>query len=241
MPATNRVVSLSHDALGLGVAIACVCAVTTFSLAVQNINGPTRAVSWLHLPLAAFVTLKFGPAAGAIAAVLGAASFLGVIAPINGVPPDVWAGLFAIVAASATVFLIHTAQTPVVKQPVPRNLIGWLGFIREQADRNRSYWAVEATGHYAQDCATGENLARDLIAEIQRTGNRHLLGWAVKEMPRNKDFTGIEIGFLTEISRSIANDDPCDCQIQARIINGYRNGDARLIGDQGPGQQDLSK
>lgn len=63
-------------------------------------------------------------------------------------------------------------------------------------------WAVEPTGDYSEDCATGRMMASLLLDHIQATNSPFLLGYVVKEMP--KEMSGTEIGFFSEVAECAA-------------------------------------
>ena len=71
------------------------------------------------------------------------------------------------------------------------------------AKKRGNYWNVKATGDYDKDCALGGRLALEYLAfEEQDRGGPGLLQHIVADMPR--DFTGVEVGFLTMVSWAAA-------------------------------------
>lgn len=61
-------------------------------------------------------------------------------------------------------------------------------------------WSVQPTGDYSTDCATGARYARAMLTVIRTHQTPQLLGNVVCAMPPRAKWTGIEIGFLTEIA-----------------------------------------
>lgn len=62
-------------------------------------------------------------------------------------------------------------------------------------------WPVTPSGNYAQDCFTGECLAGEAVRRMKQHGESPLLGWMVRDMPKGKEMSGIEIGFLGGIAK----------------------------------------
>ena len=77
-----------------------------------------------------------------------------------------------------------------------------LSFVTDERPGNgspRCFWNVKPTGDYTADCEKGHELALEAVAFIRqdRSGlSTHLLGWIVGDMPRGKEMTDIEVGFL---------------------------------------------
>ena len=65
--------------------------------------------------------------------------------------------------------------------------------------KRRSFWQVRPNGDYTDECLMGEAYAIEALQYIMVTELSPLIGWAVMEMPREKDRSGIEIGFLGKI------------------------------------------
>lgn len=80
-----------------------------------------------------------------------------------------------------------------------------LPFVRDTTAEERAsgcaprlFWSVEPSGHYMKDCATGRHYARLALDYSARSGNSHVLTWAVFEMVSlGREVTGIEVGFLS--------------------------------------------
>ena len=63
-----------------------------------------------------------------------------------------------------------------------------------------SIWEPERSGNYNADCAAGRECAKELIAEMQRTGNPALLVHVVKCFA---EMQGHEVGFMYQISLAL--------------------------------------
>ena len=90
--------------------------------------------------------------------------------------------------------------------PLTRPCATSLSFVRDAAptdrnDRRRCFWAVTPTGDYGEDCRIGHRLAIEYLRfEREDQGGPGALQNIVRDMPR--EFTGIEIGFLSIIGRA---------------------------------------
>lgn len=67
-----------------------------------------------------------------------------------------------------------------------------------------TWWNVESTGHYGDDCAIGQLYAVQFISAVRNGQAQTALSHIVSSMP--KEFTGIEIGFLHGISEALKSD-----------------------------------
>jgi hypothetical protein len=72
-----------------------------------------------------------------------------------------------------------------------------LPFVKNVNDE-RSFWSVQATGSYPEDCAIGQMYANEAARYIKQTGATYLLAWIANEMPIK--LTGIEAGFFNTIA-----------------------------------------
>lgn len=80
-----------------------------------------------------------------------------------------------------------------------------LPFVREATDAERSagaaprcFWAVQPSGHYADDCRTGGHYAHLAVDYMLRERSPQILQWAVFDMMRlGRAHTGIEVGFMS--------------------------------------------
>ncbi len=67
----------------------------------------------------------------------------------------------------------------------------------------RCFWHVSPSGHYGEDCRTGEQLALEYLeCQSSAAATGSYLSWIVADMPR--DLSGIEIGFLMIVSVAAA-------------------------------------
>lgn len=76
-----------------------------------------------------------------------------------------------------------------------------LPFVTETKD-GLNLWAVEPTGDYSEDCATGRLMASILLDHMQDCNSPSLLAHVVKDMPAT--FSGTEIGFFSEVAECAA-------------------------------------
>ena len=70
-----------------------------------------------------------------------------------------------------------------------------LPFITKRNDKI-VFWDVEPSGDYAMDCQTGRKYASLALEHMIKEDFIPIFSWAVMDMPRKKDATGIEVGFL---------------------------------------------
>lgn len=63
----------------------------------------------------------------------------------------------------------------------------------------RNFWSVKASGDYEIDCETGEAYALLFLAAEAEANSGTMLEGVVSDMPRDADFTGLELGFITMI------------------------------------------
>jgi hypothetical protein len=77
--------------------------------------------------------------------------------------------------------------------------------IPDEEGSARDFWAVEPSGNYIMDCATGAYYGRLTIAEMRRLGTGWLLQDIVWAMARRADrrHKGLIIGFCAEIERAL--------------------------------------
>ena len=62
------------------------------------------------------------------------------------------------------------------------------------------FWVVSPSGNYTDDCRTGRQLALEYLKFL--TKSAFPLQWIVFDMPRDADRTGIEVGFLSIVTRA---------------------------------------
>ena len=70
-----------------------------------------------------------------------------------------------------------------------------LPFIKKGKDRI-VFWSVKPSGNYVKDCQKGREYASLALHHIQQADFIPLLTWCIMDMPRKKDCSGIEVGFL---------------------------------------------
>ena len=63
-----------------------------------------------------------------------------------------------------------------------------------------NFWVVSPSGNYTEDCATGRKLALEYLQFIRRAALP--LQWIVFDMPRQAERTGIEVGFLSAVTKA---------------------------------------
>ena len=106
--------------------------------------------------------------------------------------------------------MVHELQSQASKpkakaiaQPNPNEVtsLPFVADIGTGRSKERSFWHVQPTGDYGTDCATGERYAHQAVMYIRLTGFRPLLGWVLFAMPNKDTRTGIEVGFLSEVSK----------------------------------------
>lgn len=68
------------------------------------------------------------------------------------------------------------------------------------------FWSVKPSGDYVKDCQTGREYAALALEHMQQADFRPLLTWCIMDMPRKKECSGIEVGFLEVFAEiTIAN------------------------------------
>jgi len=70
-----------------------------------------------------------------------------------------------------------------------------LPFIAKRNDRI-CFWDVEPSGNYALDCQTGRAYASLALEHMIKEDFVPIFIWAIMDMPKKEDATGIEVGFL---------------------------------------------
>ena len=70
-----------------------------------------------------------------------------------------------------------------------------LPFITKRSDRI-IFWDVESSGDYALDCQKGRRYASLALEHMIKKDFVPIFTWAIMDMPRKEDATGIEVGFL---------------------------------------------
>ncbi len=83
------------------------------------------------------------------------------------------------------------ANQSLTQQELPRQELTSLPFIEKG-----NFWVVKPSGGYMADCRTGHIYAVLALEHMIAEDFSSLLGWCVRDMPRGKNFTGIEVGFL---------------------------------------------
>ena len=72
------------------------------------------------------------------------------------------------------------------------------------------FWSVRPSGDYVKDCQTGRKYAAVALEHMDQADFEPLLTWCIMDMPRKKDCSGIEVGFLeffSEIAVSKTSND----------------------------------
>jgi len=70
-----------------------------------------------------------------------------------------------------------------------------LPFIKRNKD-HIVFWSVKPSGDYVKDCQTGREYAASALKHMKQADFGPLLTWCIMDMPRKKDCSGIEVGFL---------------------------------------------
>ena len=70
-----------------------------------------------------------------------------------------------------------------------------LPFIKKR-DNRIVFWDVEPCGDYILDCQTGRMYASLALEHMINEDFVPIFTWAILDMPKKEDATGIEIGFL---------------------------------------------
>jgi hypothetical protein len=84
-----------------------------------------------------------------------------------------------------------------------------LPFIKKNHDQIL-FWSVEPSGDYVKDCQTGREYAAMALKHMKQADFGPLLTWCIMYMPRKKNCSGIEVGFLeffAEMAKSNFNSD----------------------------------
>ena len=73
------------------------------------------------------------------------------------------------------------------------------------------FWSVRPSGDYAKDCRTGREYGAMALEHMVEADFSPLLTWCIMDMPRQKDCSGIEVGFLeffaeTAVSKASNNE-----------------------------------
>lgn len=71
-----------------------------------------------------------------------------------------------------------------------------LPFVSVENGQATSLWAVERTGDYSADCATGRAHASALTAYIAEAGDPSFLPLVARDIVRAGQWTGVEISFF---------------------------------------------
>jgi hypothetical protein len=58
------------------------------------------------------------------------------------------------------------------------------------------FWSVKPSGDYIKDCQKGREYAALALEHMKQSDFAPLLTWCIMDMPRKKDCSGIEIGFI---------------------------------------------
>ena len=80
-----------------------------------------------------------------------------------------------------------------------------LSFVKRRIEGRKrgcglNYWAVTPSGDYVADCNTGRALALEYLGFVSKSA--FPLQFIVLDMPRGEGRSGIEIGFLSAVSRA---------------------------------------
>ncbi len=70
-----------------------------------------------------------------------------------------------------------------------------LPFIKKNNDQI-VFWNVKPSGDYVQDCQMGRDYGLMPLEHMVKADFAPLLTWCIMDMPRKKDCSGIEVGFL---------------------------------------------
>ena len=69
----------------------------------------------------------------------------------------------------------------------------------------RSFWAIKASGTWADDAEVGQAYGSIYVREVQAGRTAVQLGWIIDGMIEKGEYTGVEAGFASEIQREITN------------------------------------
>jgi hypothetical protein len=209
----------------MAIAIAMIGSLVIAQTSVYEAFGPVRGMYWWFMLATAVGAAWFNRTVGFFCAVLSAISF-SFLSSRTGADPSIGTAFLTLGAACGIVLVIeHVRNQHPAAVKTPRAAIGWLPFIQDTS-KGRTFWSVQESGDYSADCAAGANLASELVADIRRQKRPELLGWAVADMVAKGKMTGVEVGFMAEIGRSLADHDPDNATLQARIVKGQHNGHA---------------
>ncbi len=89
-----------------------------------------------------------------------------------------------------------------------------LPFVKSQKGGN-CFWSVQPTGDYAEDCVTGHRYAVLAIEYMKKDNLGILLPWCVRDMPKGKDSSGIEVGFLSFVGKVLSR---CDQNVVSSVL-----------------------
>ena len=76
-----------------------------------------------------------------------------------------------------------------------RTEIKYLPFIKMNKDQI-VFWSVKPSGDYVNDCQMGREYGALALEYMRQADFAPLLTWCILDMPRKKDCSGIEVGFL---------------------------------------------
>ena len=66
------------------------------------------------------------------------------------------------------------------------------------------FWNVAPSGDYDEDCQIGRKYASLALRHIKQANLNPFLTWCIMDMPRKKDCSGIEVGFLEFFTEIVA-------------------------------------
>lgn len=66
----------------------------------------------------------------------------------------------------------------------------------KKSDDQIVFWNVRPSGDYVKDCRTGRVYGELVLEHMVEADFSPLLTWCIADMPRKKDYSGIEVGFL---------------------------------------------
>ena len=79
-----------------------------------------------------------------------------------------------------------------------------LPFVKKTGDQI-VFWSVKPTGDYNKDCQTGRDYGALALEHMVTADFVPLLTWCIMDMPKKKDCSGIEIGFLEFFAKVAVN------------------------------------
>jgi hypothetical protein len=92
------------------------------------------------------------------------------------------------------------------------------------------FWSVKPSGDYLQACQTGREYAALILEHMAKADFTPILTWCIMDMPRKKDCSGIEVGFLeffAELAVSKTSSDELFNQLtnldQIKLLKIYSN------------------